>query len=282
MKGKLVKVCSNGYTVRVDGVDYPSKARGKLKLSSLNLAVGDEVEYEKGVIVKVYERRNSLIRPRVSNIDGVVIVIASEPKPDYYLVDKVLIASKKLDVETLIVVNKSDKENYLYNEVKSQYDSVCKVITASAKDKLGISEIKEFIKGKTVVLAGQSAVGKTSLINAIFSLDLKVGELSEKISRGKHTTTYSEIFEKDEMRIIDTPGFAVIEAEVTEDEIASFYPEYFDLSVNCRFRSCTHLSEPDCAVISAVERGELSKERYLRYKEIITEIKNRRKDYGKN
>lgn len=282
MKGKLVKVCSDGYTVRAGGVDYPCRARGKLKLLNDGLAVGDDVELENGVIVKVYERKNALIRPRVSNIDGVIIVVASEPKPDYYLVDKVLIASKKLGVETLIAVNKGDKDKELFSVVKSQYDSVCKVILTSATDGEGIDQIKDFIKGKSVVLAGQSAVGKTSLINSIFSLNLKVGELSEKISRGRHTTTYSEIFEKEDMMLIDSPGFAVIEADVTEEEISSFYPEYAKLSANCRFRSCSHLSEPDCAVISAVERGELSKDRYLRYKEIITDIKNRRKDYGKN
>ncbi len=282
MIGRLVKVCSDGYTVRLDGKDYLCRARGKLKLLSTGLAVGDFVDMENGVISKVYERKNALIRPRVANIDGTVIVIASEPKPDYYLVDKVLIASEKLGVETLIVVNKSDKNSSLYTEVLEQYTSVCKVIEVSAKTNAGIGELKEFLSGKTVVLAGQSAVGKTSLINAIFSLDLRVGELSEKISRGRHTTTYSEIFEKDGMCVIDSPGFAVIEAEVSEEEVSSLYPEYASLSQYCRFRGCTHTGEPDCEVANAVERGELSNERYLRYKEIITDIKNRRKDYGKN
>ena len=282
MKGLLKKVCSNGYFVRVDGVDYPCKARGKLKLLSSGLSVGDFVEVENGIITKVYERKNSLIRPRVSNIDGVVIVIAPEPKPDFYLVDKVLIASNKLGVETLIAVNKSDKKTNLIKEVLSQYKNVCKVIEISAKEGSGIEDVKDFLRDKTVVFAGQSAVGKTSLLNTLFSLDLRVGELSEKIARGKHTTTYSEIFIKDGMTVIDTPGFAVIEAEVSEDEISSLYPEYEELAVNCRFRGCSHTGEPDCAVIEAVESGKLSKERHIRYCEFITEIKNRRKDYDKN
>ena len=279
MKGLLKKVCSDGYFVRVDGVDYPCKARGKLKLLSGGLSVGDYVEMENGMISKIYERKNSLIRPRVSNIDGVVIVIAPEPKPDYYLVDKVLIAGNKLGVETIIAVNKSDKDNSLFTEVYNEYKKVCPIIEVSASTSSGEEDLKGFLRGKTVVFAGQSAVGKTSLLNSIFSLNLRVGELSEKICRGKHTTTYSEIFEKEDMRVIDTPGFAVIEAEVTEDEIAFLYPEYEEFNGKCRFRCCTHTSEPDCAVIEAVERGELSKNRHLRYCEFITEIKNRRKEY---
>ncbi len=282
MKGRLIKVCSDGYTVRAQGIDYPCRARGRLRLMAEGLAVGDYVEMENSVITKVYERKNSLIRPRVSNIDAAVIVIAGEPKPDYYLVDKVLIASNKLGIETLIAVNKSDRNSGLYNEVLSQYKSVCEIIEVSAKENLGTDKLKEFLRGRTVVLAGQSAVGKTSLINAIFSLDLRVGELSEKIARGRHTTTYSEIFEKDGMCVIDSPGFAVIEAEVTEEELPSLYPEYLEYAVECRFRGCTHLSEPECAVAKAVEEGKLSYERYIRYKEIITDIKNRRKNYGKN
>ncbi len=282
MKGRIVKVCSDGYTVRVSGIDYPCRARGKLRLLDDGLAVGDFVEMEKGVICKVHERKNFLIRPRVANIDGAVIVVAPEPKPDYYLVDKVLIATEKLGVEALIVVNKCDKSSSLFNEVVSQYQSVCKVIEVSAKDNLGTDKLMQFLNGKTVVLAGQSAVGKTSIINAIFSLDLKVGDLSEKISRGKHTTTYSEIFEKNGVSVIDSPGFAVIEAEATEEEISDLYPEYLGLATGCRFRGCTHTKEPDCKVKLAVSEGALSKERYDRYVEIITDIKNRRKNYGKN
>ncbi len=282
MKGRLVKVCSDGYTVRVEGVDYPCRARGRLKLLADGLAVGDFVEMENGVITEVYPRKNSLVRPRVSNIDGVIVVVANEPKPDYYLVDKVLISAEKLGVKTLIAVNKSDMGDSVYNEVLCQYKSVCEVVEVSAKNKNGTERLAEFMKDKTVVLAGQSAVGKTSLINSMFQLDLKVGSLSEKISRGKHTTTYSEIFQKGDACIIDSPGFAVIEAEVTEEEISSLYPEYLALAPLCRFRGCTHVSEPDCRVALAVEKGELSLERYLRYKEIITDIKNRRKNYGKN
>ncbi|MBQ7339677.1 MAG: ribosome small subunit-dependent GTPase A [Clostridia bacterium] len=279
MIGRLIKVCSNGYTVRCEEKDYPCKAKGKLKISGDGLYVGDYVEIENGVIAKVLPRKNKLIRPRVSNIDAIVVVVAVEPKPDYYLVDKVVLSGIKNDIETVILVNKSDKDKNLFESVKSQYDGVAKVYSVSAKDKVGIEQVKEFLQNKTVVLAGQSAVGKTTLVNAIFSLDLRVGELSEKIQRGKHTTTYSQIFIKDNVSVIDSPGFAQIEAFVDLEELPNLYQEYLEYASECRFRGCTHTDEPDCQVKKAVEEGKLSKERYVRYVEIYNQIKCRRKDY---
>ncbi len=282
MIGRLVKVCSDGYTVRADGVDYVCRARGKLRLSSDRLFVGDTVEFENCVINEVKERKNYLIRPRVSNVDLAVVVIAHVPQPDFYLVDKVLIASEKIGIETIIVVNKTEMDKKVLSDVINQYGSVCEIISVSAKDNKGIEVLRQKLKGKTAVLAGQSAVGKTSIINALFSLELKTGELSEKISRGRHTTTYSEIFEKDDVSVVDSPGFAVIEAEADETELLQLYPEYVKLSEKCRFRGCSHTIEPDCEVKLAVDRGQLSKERYQRYVEIYSEIKNRRKKYEKN
>jgi ribosome biogenesis GTPase len=125
---------------------------------------------------------------------------------------------------------------------------------------------------KLVLFAGQSAVGKTSLVNSIFGLNLRTGVLSEKTSRGKHTTTYSEIHTVFGTGIIDTPGFAVIDAEVKSNDLADFYPEYFERLKDCKFRGCNHAEEPDCAVKRDVENGILSKERYLRYLQIRNEL----------
>ncbi len=279
MIGRLIKVCSNGYTVRCEEKDYPCKAKGKLKISGEGLFVGDYVEVKDGIITKILPRKNKLIRPRVSNVDAIVVVIAVEPKPDYYLVDKVVLSGIKNDIETIILVNKMDKDASLFESVKREYEGVAKVYSVSAKDKVNVEEIKKFLQNKTVVLAGQSAVGKTTLVNAIFSLDLRVGELSEKIQRGKHTTTYSQIFIKDNISVIDSPGFAQIEAFVDLEELPNLYQEYLDYAKGCRFRGCTHTGEPDCKVKKAVEEGKLSKERYDRYVEIYNQIKCRRKDY---
>jgi len=151
-----------------------------------------------------------------------------------------------------------------------------------AKSGQGIDELKKILENKLSVLAGQSAVGKSSIINVMFGFELKVGDLSEKIERGRHTTTRSEIFEVENIKIIDSPGFATIDANVSAKEIPSFYPEYVNVASECKFRGCTHINEPQCKVKQLVESGALSKQRYQRYIEIYNELQNRRIIYEKN
>ena len=279
MKGRLIKVCSDGYIVKSGDTRYSCRARGKLKTSGQGVFVGDYVEMENGVITKIYPRKNQLIRPRVSNVDAVIIVVAVEPKPDFYLIDKMLINSQVNNLETLIVVNKLDTNTDIMREIEEQYGKHYNVKGISALEGQGIEEIRQFLRGKTVVLAGQSAVGKTSIVNSLFNLDEKVGGLSEKISRGKHTTTYSEIFTDEDVSIIDSPGFAQIEAFVDIKDLPSLYPEYIEHSEMCKFRGCTHTNEPDCQIKKMVEEGKLNRDRYNRYKEIYIKVKNRREDY---
>ena len=152
----------------------------------------------------------------------------------------------------------------------------------SAKSGEGVDDLKEKLKGRLAVLAGQSAAGKTSIINSMFGLELKTGELSEKIQRGKHTTTRSEIFEFGEYKIVDSPGFAVIEAMVNIDELPECYPDYFEVASECKFRGCSHISEPDCKVKELVNSGKFSEDRYRRYVEIYNEISKRREVYEKD
>ena len=135
---------------------------------------------------------------------------------------------------------------------------------------------------KLTVLAGHSAVGKTSIINSVFGLNQKVGELSDKILRGKHTTTRSEIFECEKVRLVDSPGFAVIDAMVSAEELPDCYDEYFTVSPECKYRGCSHVNEPDCKVKELVKSGVLSKDRYGRYVEIYKELLERRNIYEKD
>ena len=194
-----------------------------------------------------------------------------------------IISAVKENVDFALLVNKQDVDNSLIEQIKAEYSKLdIQIYPICAKTGEGISEIKKLLTGKLSALAGQSAVGKTSLINALFGLDLKTGELSEKISRGKHTTTRSEIFDYGEIKLIDTPGFAVIEADVSIDELAECYPEYYEVSGGCRFRGCSHISEPDCKVKELVNSGVLSLARYERYKEIYQEISKRREKYEKD
>ncbi len=282
MKGQIYKALTDSYWVNCDGKLYKCGAKGLLKFKRNTLSVGDFVEFDKSVIINIDERKNSFIRPNVSNIDLVVGVISPEPKPDYYLIDKLIINANKENVDVLLVVNKTDIDNGVFDSVKKEYFNIVSgVLGVCAKTGEGLNVLKQKLSGKLSVLAGQSAVGKTSLINAIFNKNQKVGDLSDKISRGKHTTTRSEIFEQDDIKLIDSPGFAVIDANVLCEDIANYYFEYLEHSNECKFRGCKHISEPDCKIKRLVNDGVLSKERYDRYVEIYKDISKRRKIYEK-
>ena len=280
---QVYRASSNKYFVKIGDELIRCGARGLLKLNNTEILVGDYVEVEKDTITCIKERKNRFIRPNVSNVDSIVAVVSPQPKPDYYLLDKLYINSVKEGVDFYIVVNKSDIDSDLFNEIVSAYSNLgVKFLQVCAKTGQGIDELKGVLEGKLSVLAGQSAVGKSSIINKMFGLDLKVGDLSEKIERGRHTTTRSEIFEVENIKIIDSPGFAVIDANVDAKEIAEFYPEYVSVSAECKFRGCLHINEPQCKVKELVNNGVLSKERYERYVEIYKELQNRRIIYEKN
>ena len=284
MQGKIVKAHSNFYYVLPNNGIKAVKcvARGVFKIKKTDLVVGDLVEFENNVITNVLKRRNLFIRPSVSNVDVVAIVVSFEPFPDYNLVDKLIINAGIACADKIIIINKIDENNDIVDYIYANYlNCVEKIYTVSAKTGEGIEQLKSYIKGKTVVLAGQSAVGKTSIINNVFGFQLKTGEVSEKIARGKHTTTYSSIYQENDIVVIDSPGFAVIDANVDKDEIKDYYPEFAKYLNCCRFRGCSHVNEPDCAIKIAVSNGEISKDRYQRYLEIYNETEKRGKNYGK-
>ncbi len=281
--GQVYKAHSNKYLVKTDDGLIKCDARGLLKIKSDGILTGDIVEVENTTILSVKQRKNRLVRPSVANVDLIVAVLSPQPKPDYYLIDKLLINSIKENIDFCILLNKSDMESNIYQEVVSEYANLdINIMSVSSNNKEGIDQLKEFLKNKLSVFAGQSAVGKTSITNAMFNLELKTGEVSEKIERGRHTTTRSEIFEYEGIKVIDSPGFAVIDADVNIDDLPQCYPEYFKISNECKFRGCSHISEPNCKVKELVNNGDFSRKRYERYIEIYNEIKNRRTIYEKN
>ncbi|MBR2498331.1 MAG: ribosome small subunit-dependent GTPase A [Clostridia bacterium] len=283
MKGQIYKVHTDSYSVKYDDKLIKCGARGLIKKQGDGILVGDFVEFENKTIVKVLQRQNRFIRPSVANIELIVAVVSPEPKPDFFVLDKLYLNAVKEGVEFIIVANKSDVDNDFINQITAEYGCLgVEILQISTKTLSGISELKDKLKSKLTVLAGQSAVGKTSLVNAMFNLDLKVGELSDKIQRGKHTTTRSEIFEYQNIKLVDTPGFAVIDAMVEIDELPECYPEYFEVSHECKFRGCSHINEPNCKVKELVNTGKLSKKRYERYVEIYNDILKRRNIYEKN
>ncbi len=285
MRGRIYKISSNEYTVKSDsGEIFVCAAKGALKIKGDGLSVGDLVELGKeGVIIEVIPRKNRFNRPNVSNADLILVVISPLPEPDFYLVDKVLVNAAFQGVQAVIAVNKTDIGDALTGIVESQYGKAgVKILSFSAVSGEGKEKLEETIKGKLTVLAGQSAAGKTSVVKALFGIDLKTGDVSRKTGRGKHTTTCSEIFEKDGFMIVDTPGFAAIDAAVPPQNLPSLYPEYAQYAGECRFRGCRHITEPDCKIKELVEAGELSCERYERYKKIYSQLLAKRRDYEKD
>lgn len=283
MKGQVYKVFSEKYTVNANGKNYVCTAKGLLKHKKEAILVGDFVEFEDGVILKVCPRKNTIIRPNVSNVDYVAVVVSPIPKPDYYLIDKVILNASLQGITPIIIVNKNDVDDSLYSDVVSQYKNVVKEIyISSIYDKVLIDKLKDKLKGKFCVLAGQSAVGKTSLINVLFNKQMKTGEVSDKILRGKHTTTSSEIHKNDEFLVIDSPGFAVIEPNVKSQDLKEYYPEFLEYFNECRFRGCNHIDEPDCQIKNMVKEERISPKRYERYVQMYKELKLKEKVYERN
>lgn len=282
MIGKVVKKNANQFLV--DGKWLV--ARGKMK--DEGIFVGDNVEYNanENVIESVCLRKNILIRPPIANIDGMIIVIAPIPKPDFLLVDKLLIFCEKSEINPIICVNKCDiLENELKNVILNAYSSVAKVIFTSANNN-EVEQLKDEILG-VWAFAGQSAVGKSSLINALHGkLIEQVGDLAKKVERGKQTTRIVSIYDLGGKNYIaDTAGFSKLDEgllAVDERELASFYPDFEQYLSDCEYYSCTHTKEAKCGIKKAASEGKISQFRYDNYLKIYTAIKERRKYEKKN
>ena len=274
MRGRINKGIGGFYYVAVDDEIIECKARGKFRKEHITPIIGDEVEIEvkngKGAITKIYERKNSLIRPAVANIDVIVVVIASkDPDPATFVTDKMLVNAEINGIPSIVCINKSDLANTseLYDIYTcAGYKTVC----VSALENNGLDELFEIIKGKTAAFAGVSGVGKSTILSRITGMELETGTVSDKISRGKHTTRHVELFK---MRgggyVLDTPGFSSVETEdISLQDLESCFPEILKHSSNCRFRGCAHIGEPDCAVKNAVLEGVIPQSRYESYKEL--------------
>ncbi len=285
MKGRVIKGVASVFDVETADGTVSAFARGKLKRGG-EIYVGDLVELEKSgsrfVISEVLPRKNCLVRPYVANVDVVFIVIAPLPKPDLQLVDKLIVDAFSSGIEPVVVVNKFDLDETQVASASADYRNVAEVVAASAKTGYGIDKIIEIAKGKTACFAGQSAVGKSSLLNAVLKTDLfETGGLS-KISRGRHTTRVSEIVKIGDSRFVDTCGFSMLDLPDGFDpaRLSFFYDDFADFATGCRFRGCSHTEEPDCMVKQAVSEGKISKARYDRYVGLYKELNEKwRKRY---
>lgn len=283
LSGIVVKAVGGVFTVMADGKKYTCFSPKKFRYQDGDVLVGDTVKFEdlhkgKGVVTEILPRKNRLHRPEIANVDVCFLVLASEPSPDLYLADKVLINCFQEHIEPIVLVNKCDLQNNAFDLVYENYSKIAKVIALSAMDD-SVKKLKEFIDGKVVCFAGQSAVGKTSILNALLP-DLKgqVGGLSAKTGRGTHTTRHSSLHKVFDGFVVDTCGFSLCDLSgIRSDELRLYLDDFVNVAHDCKFTSCTHTVEPDCAVKRAVESGALCKGRYDRYVEEYNALKEAEK-----
>ncbi len=278
MTGLVIKKNADLFTIESrDGI-FNLKPRGTLKKEGI--FVGDIVEFDQ-TIESVLKRKNCLIRPPMANLDRIFIVLSSLPSPDFLLVDKMILCCFVKGIEPIIVVNKEDiAGNEFIQFVEKIYKNVAKIIVCSAKDG-NIENLKKEING-ICAFAGQSAVGKSSLINAILGEGVaRIGELSQRIDRGKQTTRMVSLFKVSEGYIADTAGFSSLEVgmlvELEPREVARYYPDFLPYLEKCKYRSCLHKIVGDCGIIKNVQNGKISEIRYKNYLKIIDSLATKKR-----
>ena len=233
------------------------------------------------IIEEIKTRKNEIKRPKIANIDQIVFIISTKnPKPDLLMLDKQLAYSEKIKIEPIIIVNKCDLKDE-YKTIKELYTKVgYKVIVTSAKQNIGIDELKQELQNKTSVFSGNSGVGKSSIINALFNTEkTQEGEISCKNKKGKNTTTDIKLYELEKNTYIaDTPGFSSFEiSEIESTELDKCFREFVPEIEKCEFVGCTHIKEENCGVKKAMQEGRVSTERYERYCKIYSELKEKEK-----
>jgi len=281
MKGLVVKKNADHFLVRFGQNEFNCTARGNLKQKGVY--VGDKVEFSKSdlVITDIQERKNLLVRPPIANLDTLIIVIAPKPKPDLYLVDKLIIFSTLNGITPILCLNKVDQDPLFAKNIKKIYGNILKIVETSAFNK-NTSELEKCVKG-VCAFAGQSAVGKSSLINAIFDENKeKIGDFGKKVERGKQTTRLVTLYKLKDGFLADTAGFSKLDERLLNlepIEIARYYPEMIKFIPNCKFRTCTHKNSDNCAVIKAVKEGIISEVRYNNYLKLLENKMLERRKY---
>lgn len=278
LDGIVVKAVGGVFNVLTDKGEIVCFSPKKLRYKADDVVVGDRACVEllngkRGLIQKVLPRKNLLARPELANVDVCFISLAPLPQPDFGLADKILINCFKQGIVPVILVNKTDISSDLLERAQKNYGKIADVIGVCAAHG-DVAPILPYIKGKLVCFAGQSAVGKTSILNALSAgLDEKVGGISQKSGRGTHTTRHIGVYGIGGGLVADTCGFSLCDIEgVRSDELRLYFDDIVEIGHDCKFSSCTHTAEPDCAVKAAVANGHFCSERYDRYVELYNEL----------
>ena len=272
IEGKIIKINKNIYTVRTANGVFECIVRGKLRNDRMLVGDSVNIDVENKTIEQLNERKNSLIRPLVSNIDKLFIVTSTTiPNFSTFLLDKFLVLSKINNIKPIIIITKLDKvsrkEKSNIIKILKYYKSIGYTVLKNTQ----INKIKKEIKNNIVSLAGQTGTGKSTLLNKIDkNLKLNTGEVSIALGRGKHTTRLVELFEVSGGLIADTPGFSSLELNITSDELMNGFIEF---GYNCKYNSCHHQNEEGCDVIKRVKCGKILLSRYENYLSMLGSVK---------
>lgn len=285
MQGIIIKSLAGFYYVEADGQVYQTRARGNFRKKGQTPYVGDFVDFSaedqsEGYILKIHERKNSLVRPPIINIDqAVVIMSAKEPDFNANLLDRFLVLLEQKTIEPLIYISKLDllEDCSQLDAYKAIYEKIGYPFLYS------LEELLPHLENKVTVFMGQTGVGKSTLLNKIApELALETGQISDSLGRGRHTTRAVSFYNVNGGKIADTPGFSSLDYEVKESELLNdCFPELAEVSQGCKFRTCTHTHEPACAVKLALESGQVAQSRYDNYLQFLSEIEQTRETFKK-
>ncbi len=285
MEGIIIKAISGFYYVKNETGIFECKARGVFRKENISPIVGDRVVFTKtseksGVVEQILPRKNCLVRPLIANLDKLFIVSAYEnPAPNTLLIDRLIAVCEMADIEPVLIFNKSDLGDFsawacIYKKAGF------KVYTVSCKSGENIEDIKSEFKNCTCAFAGNSGVGKSSILSRLLpEISFATGEVSRKLGRGRHTTRTVELFANSHGGLVaDTPGFASVENDKFDldfkENLPFLFREFEPFLNGCRFTGCSHTAEKGCAVIEAVEKGEISKSRFESYVALYNEVKD--------
>ncbi|AXQ77898.1 ribosome small subunit-dependent GTPase A [Streptococcus chenjunshii] len=285
MQGKIIKSLAGFYYVESEGQVYQTRARGNFRKKGQTPYVGDQVDFtaeenSEGYILNIHERKNSLVRPPIVNIDqAVVIMSVKEPDFSANLLDRFLVLLEHKKIIPLIYVSKMDllADSSSMDTIRTHYQQIGYFFSYEK------AELLPLLKDRVTVFMGQTGVGKSTLLNQLAPhLQLKTAAISGSLGRGRHTTRAVSLYNVGGGKVADTPGFSSLDYEITDSEsLTAAFPEIKQFSYSCKFRSCTHRHEPDCAVKDALGQGEIWQQRYDNYLQFLSEIENRRETYQK-
>lgn len=282
-QGVIIRALSGFYDIDTGSEIVRCRARGKLRKQGITPLVGDVAQFQisgdSGYVLGIEPRKNSFIRPAVANVDALVMMAANvNPVTEPFLIDRVGAIASAQDVDIILLLNKCDLDpaDELY-EIYSNTGMT--VLRTSAATGEGVEELRELLKGRLVAFTGNSGVGKSTMLNALFpEANMATGEVSDKLGRGRHTTRHVELFTlPDGTKIMDTPGFSSFDTDMMdlgkEDTLARAFPEFRPYLGQCRFDDCRHVKEKDCAVLAALQEGAINPSRHSSYVRLYEKIK---------